>query len=235
MTRRAPVDKRPFIHVVAGTNGAGKSSVAGKSIRERGGAYFNPDEFARRLLDDGAATDLREANILAWTEGKRMLEEAIITRRDFAFETTLGGNTIPALLETAANGGHAVRIWFVGLESVELHLERVRARVAGGGHDIPEAMIRARYDNSRLNLIRLLPGLAELTLFDNSAPGDPQTGQRPQPKSLLAMREGMIVGSSGQAVPGWARPIFLAAMTITPMLGFARGVLAPDPRVYLVA
>ena len=62
-----------------------------------------------------------------------------------------------ALLERALAVGLEVRVWYVGLSSPELHLARVRARVAKGGHDIPEAQVRARYDSSRLNLIRLLP------------------------------------------------------------------------------
>ena len=63
------------------------------------------------------------------------------------------------LLEQAIEKGMAVRVWYVGLENVELHSARVRARVAAGGHDIPEAKIRARSDQSRLNLIPLLPEL----------------------------------------------------------------------------
>ena len=35
-----------------------------------------------------------------------------------------------------------MRIWFVGLSSPELHMARVRSRVARGGHDIPEEKLR---------------------------------------------------------------------------------------------
>jgi predicted ABC-type ATPase len=52
---------------------------------------------------------------------------------------------------------------------VELHLARIARRVSEGGHSIPEDLVRARFDSSRLNLIRLLPHLTELRLFDNSA------------------------------------------------------------------
>lgn len=92
-----------------------------------------------------------------------------------------GGGTIPGLLLEAANVGLPVRIWYVGLASVDLHLERVRARVARGGHPIPEERIRTRYDRSRENLIRLrlLPHVAELKLFDNSRERDPADGSPP--------------------------------------------------------
>jgi predicted ABC-type ATPase len=69
-----------------------------------------------------------------------------------------------------------VRVWYVGLSSPELHIARVRARVAKGGHDIPEPRIRERYDASRLNLIRLLPRLSELWVYDNSVEADPDAG-----------------------------------------------------------
>ena len=52
---------------------------------------------------------------------------------------------------------HDVAIWFCGLHSVELHMQRVAARVSRGGHDIPADKIRARYDSSRENLLALLP------------------------------------------------------------------------------
>jgi len=57
---------RPSIYVLAGTNGAGKSSVAGAAIRERGADYFNPDEATRRIIEGNPGIDPREANSRAW-------------------------------------------------------------------------------------------------------------------------------------------------------------------------
>lgn len=203
----------PSIYVLAGTNGAGKSSVAGAAIRARGADYFNPDEATRRILEANPGIDLREANSQAWLQGKRLLEEAIASRKEFAFETTLGGNSIPALLETAHDAGMAVRVWYVGLEGVALHIARVRERAAAGGHDIPEAKIRERYQRSRENLIRLLPKLAELRVFDNSAEGDPKRGVAPRPRLILHMLDGRVVETCEVTeVPGWAKPVFIAAL-----------------------
>lgn len=66
-----------------------------------------------------------------------------------------------------------VRMWYVGLGSLELHLERIRARVARGGHDIPEPRVRQRYQQGILNLIDLLPLITELLVYDNSEEADP--------------------------------------------------------------
>jgi ribosomal protein S12 methylthiotransferase accessory factor YcaO len=67
--------------VLAGINGAGKSSGAGAYIREAGGDYYNPDEFTRSLLAQYPGMDPGEANSLAWTRGKELLERAIAELR----------------------------------------------------------------------------------------------------------------------------------------------------------
>ncbi len=203
----------PRIHVLAGVNGAGKSSIGGAAVRSFGGEYFNPDEAARRILDANPGLTQAEANGVAWQQGRRLLERAITERLDFAFETTLGGSTIPRLLTAAARQGIEVHIWYAGLASPELHIERVRARVRRGGHDIPEADIRRRFRHSRLNLIALLPALTSLRVYDNSTEGDPATGAAPTPALVLELRRGAILDPTDLArTPEWAKPIVAAAL-----------------------
>ena len=106
-----------------------------------------------------------------------------------------------------------MRVWYVGLDTPERHIARVRARVARGGHDIPEARVRDRFDTSRLNLIRLLPRLTELVVYDNSAEADPQSGAAPEPLLVLRWARGKITESCALPLtPGWAKPILAAAM-----------------------
>jgi predicted ABC-type ATPase len=206
----------PWIYVLAGTNGAGKSSVGGATIRENGAEYFNPDEAAQRILSANPGMTQQEANSAAWRQGKRLLERAISERLDFAFETTLGGRTIAALLDRSLSQKIEVRIWYVGLATPDLHIARVRSRVAAGGHDIPEATIRERFNTSRLNLVSLMPKLTELRVYDNSAEGDPRKGVAPEPKLLLRMIGGKIVDSRDLTMtPDWARPIIAMAMKVS--------------------
>jgi predicted ABC-type ATPase len=210
MTDRAHI---PCIYVLAGTNGAGKTSVGGAMFRESGAEYFNPDEAALRFRSMNPGMTPEEANSAAWRQGKRLLERAISERLDFAFETTLGGHTIAALLHQALSKKMEVRIWYVGLASPELHIARVRSRVAAGGHDIPEAKIRERYESSRLNLVDLMPKLTELRVFDNSEEGDPRDGIAPRAALLLHMDRGKIVEMCDlKETPQWAKPILLTAM-----------------------
>ena len=201
------------VYVLAGTNGAGKSSIAGAMLLRQRVEYFNPDEAARRILAANPGISQTRANGAAWHEGKRLLERAIAERLDFVFETTLGGRTITGLLERAASLGIEVRMWYVGLSSPEHHIARVRARVAKGGHDIPESRIRERYHASRLNLIRLLPSLSELWVYDNSEEADPDAGMAPEPKLVVHVRRGAIVGPRDLSrTPDWAKAIVAAAM-----------------------
>jgi len=207
----------PRILALAGINGAGKSSVVGAAFIDRGTKFFNPDEVAAAIREE-LGCSLDEANGQAWNRGKDLLEKAIAERTNHAFETTLGGSSIARLLAKAADAGLEVHIWFVGLESVQHHLARVRARVASGGHDIPEEKIRERWDASRENLIRLLPRLYELRVFDNSAERDPQTGEIPPPRLLLHWQRGAVIGPEQAALestPEWAKPIVAAALHLT--------------------
>ena len=206
----------PRIYVLAGVNGAGKSSIGGAAVRVRGGEYFNPDEAARQLLAANPKLTQTEANSAAWQHGRRLLERAIAERLTFAFETTLGANTIPRLLAEAAGQGIEIHLWYAGLSSPELHLARVRARVKKGGHDIAEADIRRRYEHSRLNLIHLLPQLTELRVYDNSAEADPGSGKAPTLQLVLQMERGKIIGSVDLSnTPGWAKPIVAAAVRLS--------------------
>lgn len=205
----------PNIYVLAGVNGAGKSSIAGAAFRDKGADYYNPDEAAAALKQANPGLSQVQANSAAWHRGRELLERAIAGRLDFAFETTLGASTLPRMLLGAAGQGINVHVWYAGLAAPELHIARVRARVARGGHDIPEAAIRRRFEHSRLNLILLLPVLASLRVYDNSAEADPATGKAPRPVLVLHMMRGRILNLQDLArVPDWAKPIAAAAMKI---------------------
>jgi len=201
--------------VLAGVNGAGKSSIGGAAFRGFGADYYNPDEAPRALRTRYPALGPVEANAEAWQQGRRLLERAIAERLDFAIETTLGGNTIVRLLAEAAARGLEIYLWYVGLESPELHIARVSARARRGGHDIPERDIRRRYEHSRLNLIHLLPRLAGLRLWDNSKDADPAAGKTPAPVLVLQIERGRILNPDELAkAPEWAKPIVAAAFRL---------------------
>ena len=206
----------PRIHVLAGVNGAGKSSIGGELFRAAGAQYFNPDEAAAKVRKANPRLAQNEANSIAWQTGKRLLERVIDERKDFAFETTLGASTMTGLLIQAAKAGFEVHVWYAGLASPEQHIERVRARVRRGGHDIAEEDIRRRFEHSRLNLIRLMPYLASLRVFDNSAEANLKRGEQPAPVIVIHVENGSVMNhpKSLAQTPDWARPLVAAALKL---------------------
>jgi predicted ABC-type ATPase len=217
---------RPVLYVLAGVNGAGKSSVGGHLLEREGLTWFNPDTFARELM---ASTGCHQetANGCAWQEGMRRLEEAIAKGLNHAFEKTLGGKSVTAKILEAAKT-HDVLIWFCGLSSPELHIARVKARVAAGGHPIPEEKIRERYLNAQLNLIKLVPHAACIKVYDNSAEAAAD-GTVPDPVLVLDMENGQVITPAAdnlealQRTPEWTKAIVEAALRC------GRGSDSPPP------
>lgn len=109
-------------------------------MRRAGLAWFNPNSHTRILVQGGLP--LNEANARAWQHGVDLLDQAVAAGHSHAFESTLGGSTMTQKI-AAATRTHDVLVWFCGLSSPEQHIARVAARVAEGGHDVPEARIRA--------------------------------------------------------------------------------------------
>lgn len=206
---------RPVLFVLAGVNGAGKSSIGGRAIEQQRWTWFNPDTFARALMA-ASGCDQATANDRAWAESVRRLDEALAGGRTYAFETTLGGRTVAARVAAAAET-HDVMIWFCGLASPDLHVARVRARAAAGGHDIPEARIRERYPRALQNVIALMPRLAHLQVYDNSAEATAGSSI-PDPMLVLEMRGGRLIWPTAddlealQGTPDWAKPLMEAAL-----------------------
>lgn len=201
------------LFVLAGVNGAGKSSLGGAAIQASGAEFFNPDIAAARLREQQPGLSAEQANGLAWTLGRRGVERALAEGLTYAFETTLGGASITRLLLDGARAGAEVHVWYAGLATPELHLKRIAARVAAGGHDIPETKVRERFDASRSNLVKLMPHLASLRVYDNSIEADPRAGRRPQPLLLLQMQQRRVIAHAPlRSVPAWAKPLLAAAL-----------------------
>jgi predicted ABC-type ATPase len=208
------VAKRPgLIGVAAGTNGAGKSAIIGELLAATGGEYFNPDILARQLVVAGMAPV--EANAEAWRTGFAALRRSIARNENFSFETTLGGRSITEELHVAIERGRDVCIWYVGLESPELHIARVRARVKRGGHDIPVAKIRERYSKSLANLVSFIGKAAEVHVYDNSR--ETRDGS-PSARLILRMYERRLVYPDRETLlastPEWAKPLAAAALRV---------------------
>jgi predicted ABC-type ATPase len=207
--------RRGRIVVAAGTNGAGKSVIAGEFLAARAvGAYFNPDLAAKRIMERGGLTPA-EANARAWNLGFELLNRSIERNEDFSFETTLGGNSITQALLRAAASGLDVLVFYVGLDSPDRHIARVAARVSRGGHPIAAEKIRERYPKSLANLIKLLGCARKVRVYDNSAESEDGT---PRARLVFSMSQQRIVEPALDALvataPQWSKPVVAAAIRV---------------------
>jgi predicted ABC-type ATPase len=155
------------LYIIAGPNGAGKTTFAREFLPNYADCknFVNADLIAQGMAPFSPETAALRA-------GRTMLEEirSFAERRvSFAFETTLSGRSYLTLLRKLKSEGYEIHLFFLWLKSVDLALSRVKERVSRGGHDVPEAIIRRRFDRSMRNFLLHYRSLAKVwTLFDNS-------------------------------------------------------------------
>jgi predicted ABC-type ATPase len=157
----------PNVIVIAGPNGAGKSTLAPALLRDTFGIleFVNADTIAEGL----SAFAPEDASFDAGRVMLGRLHDLAADGEDFAFETTLASRFYATWLRELQSSGYRVNLVFLWLDDVELAVERVRARVRAGGHDIPEATIRRRHDRGLRNLFGLyLPVANSWRVFDAS-------------------------------------------------------------------
>ncbi|MEJ7615797.1 MAG: zeta toxin family protein [Pyrinomonadaceae bacterium] len=158
----------PNLYVIGGANGAGKTTTAIKLLPDflACNEYVNADAIAAGL------SPFRPQSV-ALQAGRLMIERVhslAKSNQDFAFETTLASRSFVPFLRQCRSGGYGVHVIYLWLQTVELAVERVRRRVASGGHDIAETVIRRRYEAGRRNFVELYLPLADTwQAFDNSA------------------------------------------------------------------
>jgi len=153
--------------IIAGPNGAGKTTFAEQFLPNEAGCpdFLNADLIARGLSPFAPESAAFEA-------GKIMLAQIVArlkARTSFAFETTLSGLGYARQIPRWRAAGYRVKLIFLSLPSVSLALARIRARVAQGGHDVPEAVVRRRYSRGLENFNRVYRRLVDhWALYDNS-------------------------------------------------------------------
>jgi predicted ABC-type ATPase len=157
----------PSVYIIAGPNGAGKTTFARKFLPKYAECknFINAD-----LIAQGLSPFAPEA--AAFPAGRLMLEEIErFSKRgdDFGFETTLSGITYINLIRRLRAQGYAVHIFFLWVPRAELSISRIRDRVLEGGHDVPEPIVRRRYERSISNFLRLYRHEVDFwNLFENS-------------------------------------------------------------------
>lgn len=155
------------LYIIAGPNGVGKTTFAREFLPNYADCknFVNADLIAQGMAPFSPETAALRA-------GRMMLGEirSFAKRRaSFAFETTLSGRGYMVLLRQLKARGYKIHVFFLWVNSVDLALSRVQERVSRGGHDVPEPVLRRRFDRSMRNFLVHYRQLADdWTLFDNS-------------------------------------------------------------------
>ena len=133
----------PRLYIISGCNGAGKTTASYSLLPEmlECSEFVNSDEFAKSL----SPFDPSLASIQASRYMLMKIRYLLKKEKDFAIETTLATRTLLKIVKNAQAAGYTVTLLYFWLNSPELAVERVRARVEAGGHNIPEETIRRRY------------------------------------------------------------------------------------------
>ena len=169
--RRNNLIQERRIIIIAGSNGAGKTTFAREFLPKEAGCplFVNADLIAAGLSPFEPGT----ANIRA---GRLMIEEIeshVRRKESFAFETTLSGRRYARMIPQWQGNSYRVKLVFLYLKDGKIAIERVRVRVRQGGHSVPEDVIRRRYDAGWRNFEQVYKRLVDTwILYDNS-------GERP--------------------------------------------------------
>jgi predicted ABC-type ATPase len=141
----------PNLYIIAGCNGAGKTTASYTVLPEILDCkeFINADEIARGL----SPFQPEKVAIHAGRIMLQRIDELLNLKVDFAIETTLTTKSYANTIEAAKQNGYEITLLYFWLNNVELAIERVKKRVADGGHDIPEETIRRRYKKGMYNLI----------------------------------------------------------------------------------
>ena len=133
----------PRLYIISGCNGAGKTTASYSLLPEMldCSEFVNSDEFAKSL----SPFHPEKASIQASRYMLLKIRYLLKKRSDFAVETTLATRTLLKTVRMAQAAGYSVTLLYFWLNSPELAIERVKARVEAGGHNIPEETVRRRY------------------------------------------------------------------------------------------
>ena len=168
------------LYIISGCNGAGKTTASYSVLPKMLDCleFVNADEIARGLSPFNSERVATEAGHLML----QRIEDSLTNDETFAIETTLATKSYINLVRKAQAKGYQVNVLFFWLRTPELALQRIAERVASGGHNIPEDIVRRRYVAGISNLFRIfIPEVDFWNIYDNS--------QKPRIQIALGGRE----------------------------------------------
>ena len=178
------MSKLPKLYIIAGCNGAGKTTASFTILPKILGCkeFINADEIAKGLSPF-------QPESVAMQAGRIMLarmDELLQKGETFAFETTLATKSYKQKIEWAQANDYEVTLLFFWLDSPNIAKKRVAQRVAEGGHNIPLETIERRYYNGIANLFTIYIDMVDICyIFDNSEGRKELIAQKERHKDIV--------------------------------------------------
>lgn len=146
--------------IIGGVNGVGKSSLTGTLKEERKdlGVIIDVDKIA-------ATKGI--SNLEAGKEALAIINDCLKKEICFTQETTLSGHRTVKTVKEARSKGYYIRLYYVGVNTLDESLQRINNRVSKGGHDIPKSDVERRFASRFTSLKEILPYCDEAVMFDN--------------------------------------------------------------------
>ena len=161
------MEKSKRILIIAGPNGAGKTAFATEFLPNEANCptFINADLIAAGLSPfqpDAAAVGAGRLML-------GMMRDYVQRGESFAFETSLSGRGYVRSIRSWQEQGYRVELIFLRLRTPEVAIARVRQRVLEGGHDVPEPVIRRRFQAGWYNFRTIYRDLVDdWKLYDHS-------------------------------------------------------------------
>jgi predicted ABC-type ATPase len=177
----------PSLWIIAGANGSGKSSAyTGSTIADLSGSVWiiNPDALSKRIADHDHIPLNPDANLEAVRRIEEWLYASVRAHQTVGVETVLSSDKYRRLVTTAKAHGFRVRLMYVYLDSADLNLERVQARVEKGGHEVEEVKVRSRRVRSFQQLAWFFEHADDVQIYDNSGA---------EPQLIVEKRDGEVI------------------------------------------
>ncbi len=181
------------VWVLAGGNGAGKSTFYQVALAPKGVKLVNADTIAKIISPERPEAVSYQAAGIAEKIRTALLRQGT----SFCFETVFSHPSKIDFIATAKGLGYQVVLVYIHLESAQLNEARVRQRVSEGGHSVPAEKIHSRVPRTVQNVAAALPLVDEARLLDNSRRDDPF-------RQVAIVRQGACVWAA-EPLPAWAR------------------------------
>lgn len=178
--------------LLAGGNGAGKSTFYQRFLQPSGLPFVNADILARNLYPDAPEAYSYEAARIA----ESLREQLLLTGRSFCFETVFSHPSKVDLVAQAKALGYDIVLVVLHLDTVALNQARIAQRVHEGGHSVPQDKVASRIPRTLQNLKAAIPLCDEVRVLDNSSYDDPF-------RQVLMIRNGVVLHRHSP-LPDWA-------------------------------